>query len=364
MVSGRVQRRNSSDPGEREIVDHLVEHFETCSREVVVNYYIALKTKHFVILAGSPEVDKESLAQGLGEALVGCPGLPWSLTEGHRWWMSDVEAPRQRAEADPRCSTLKLQTFLHAASTSESFGFPFSFLAGIKELSPAEVGCYFEDLPRGLSWRADGSTAHVHLPANLFVTGTLNTNGGRMPFLAPGVHRHATVVHLGPDQCPPTGRPRRPSRPKVHWQQAFVTSGASSIGQARTKLSRILPDDCAPLANIESLAHRLGVPRLPPCVSTDAWLYLANAFDGRGRGLFLDPVVENLSTARDYVMAQSMLSLVGGRWSERSWRWEGVGDYLWGRFPRAYARCSAYSSTAGSAGDGGRRETGAQRRRQ
>ncbi len=364
MVSGRLQRLNSSDPGEREILDHLVEHFDSCSREVIVNYYIALKTKHFVILAGPPEVDKESLAQGLAEALVSRPGLPWNLTEGHRWWATDTEAPRQFAEADPRCSALKLETFLYAASTSERFGFPFSFLAGIKELSPAEIGCYFEDLPRGLSWRADGSPARVHLPANLFVTGTLNMNGGTMPFLGPGVHRHTTVVHLSPDHCPPAGRSGQPSRPKLRWQQAFVTSGTTNIDQARAKLSRILGDDCRPLSSIESLAHRLGVPRLPPSVSTDAWIYLANAFDERGRGLFLDPVAENLVTAQDYVMAQSVFPAVGSRWTEGSWRWETVGDYLSGRFPRAYARCSAYSSTAGSAGGGGRRETGAQDRRQ
>ena len=364
MPSERLQRNNTSGRGEREIVDHLVEHFDAYPRKLVVNYYIALKSKHFVILAGPPEADKDYLAQGLAEALVGRPGLQWSLIQAHPWWATRTGAPRQLAEAHARFNSLKVHDFIEAASTSEHLGLPFSFLAGIRDMSPAEVVCYFEDLPRGLFWRADGTITRIDLPGNLFVTGTLNTNGGKMPFLALSVHRHATVVHLGADHCPRAGRPGRSSRPRVHWQQTFVTSGASSIDQARAKLSRILPDRCAPLANIESLAQHLGVPRLSPSVSTDAWLYLANAFDGRGRGLFLEPVVENLYIAQDYVMAQSVLPLAGSGWSEGYCRWQRVGDYLSGRFPLAHARWSAYEPTAGLTGSGGRRERGARDGRQ
>jgi hypothetical protein len=59
------QRKTATRPDECGIVDYLVEHVNAYQREVVVNYYVALKTKTFVILAGPPDVDKICLAQGL-----------------------------------------------------------------------------------------------------------------------------------------------------------------------------------------------------------------------------------------------------------------------------------------------------------
>jgi len=75
MVMQVSQRQTSMGLDEHEIVDHLVEHIGVYQREVVVNYYTALKTKQFVILAGPPDVDKICLAKGLAETLVGWPSL-------------------------------------------------------------------------------------------------------------------------------------------------------------------------------------------------------------------------------------------------------------------------------------------------
>lgn len=352
MESGRLQRHNASDPGEREIVDHLVEHFDTYPRELVVNYYIALKTKHFVVLAGPPDVDKESLAQGLAEALVGRPGLQWSLIQAHPWWATRTRAPRQLAEAHARFNSLKVYDFIEAASASEHLGLPFSFLAGIKDMSPAEVVCYFEDLPRGLFWRADGTITRIDLPGNLFVTGTLNTTEHNMPLLSAQVHRHAIVIRLVPDRCAPASGPDGPSGPKLDWQQTLITSGVGGAEEARAKLSRILPGGCAPLVEMERFVRRLGLPRLPSTAAADAWLYLANAFDLDGHGLFVDSVVENLTVARDYAMTQSVLPLISSRWLEAPQMRDTIGEHLVTRFPRAYARCLA-SRGAGSSRNAG-----------
>jgi len=69
------QRQTSMGPEEHEIVDRLVEHIGIYQREVIVNYYTALKAKQFVILAGPPDVDKMCLAKGLAETLVGWSSL-------------------------------------------------------------------------------------------------------------------------------------------------------------------------------------------------------------------------------------------------------------------------------------------------
>lgn len=81
-----LQQQTSTGPDEHEIIDRLVEHVGAYQREVVVNYYVALKTKHLVVLAGPPDVDKMCLAQGLAEILVGWPSLQWCLFKAHPWW--------------------------------------------------------------------------------------------------------------------------------------------------------------------------------------------------------------------------------------------------------------------------------------
>ena len=77
---------------------------------------------------------------------------------------------------------------------------------------------------------------------------------------------------------------------------------------------------------------------IDPCdVDGEAWLYLANAFDGDGRGLFVEPVIENLRIAQDYVLMQSVLPRVSSQRAGASGIWSEVSEYLAPRFPRAYA---------------------------
>ncbi len=341
MNSATSRHRTLSGSGEREIVDNLVDQFESYPREVVVNYYTALKTTRFVILVGPREADKESLTQGLARALVGYPSLQWSPIRAHAWWTTQTGSPRQMAEAHARFNSLKLHDFFGAASTSEMLRFPFSFFASIKHMSPAEVVCYFEDLPRGLFWHADGSTVPIDLPTNLFITGTLNAEQDEMPVLSPEVHRHAMVIPLNPDHCPPAPKPNGRSPAKLDWQQTFIASGPRSGDEARVKLARILPDGCIPLAPLDELARLLGAARFSSSTRKKAWLYLANAFEEEGRGLFVHAPMENLVIAQDYVMAQIVIPAVQGRWARTPWMQETVTDYLAPRFPRAYAQSSA-----------------------
>ena len=340
METGTLQRSRSAEPGERDIVDHLVEQFDTYPREVVVNYYTALKTTRFVILAGPREADKESLAEGLARALVGYPSLQWSPVRAHAWWTSQTGSPRQMAEAHARFRTLKLHDFIEAASTSEMLELPFSFFASIKHMSPAEVVCYFEDLPRGRFWHADGSAVPIDLPTNLFITGTLNAEQDEMPDLSPEVHRYATVIRLNPDHCPPAPRPNGRSRAKLDWQQTFITSGTRSGEEARAKLARLLPDGCVPLAPLNELARLLGASRFSSSTYEKTWLYLANAFEDQGDGLFLHAPMENLAIAQDYAMAQIVIPAVQSRWASTPWMEETVTDYLAPRLPRSYTQWS------------------------
>ena len=79
----QVSRHLSVKADERELVNYLVEQVHTYRREVVVNYYVVLKSKRFVILTGLHDVDRMHLAQGVAEALVGESTFQWSCFQAH-----------------------------------------------------------------------------------------------------------------------------------------------------------------------------------------------------------------------------------------------------------------------------------------
>lgn len=331
-----AQRQTSIEPTECEIVDQLVEYVSVCQREVVVNYYVALKAKRFVILAGPGDVDKMCLAQGLTEILVGQLSQQRCLFQAHPWWVTRTRDPAHFAMAHAQFNALKLLDFIEAASHSEAEGLAFPFFAGIERMSPAEVVCYFHDLPRGLLWQADASTVQVDLPKNLYITGTLNMEEGDGLVQIPEVDHYATIIRVDRRHFAPFAGPRKASPQRSAGQRRFVRSVIRRGDHARAKLTQILPDGYAPLAPLNELLRRLGMAGFSPFVFEEALLYLANAFDGDGRGLFVQPVVENLRIAQDYVLVQGVLPYVNSRWAGAPEVWGVVSDYLAPRFPRAY----------------------------
>jgi hypothetical protein len=217
-------------------------------------------------------------------------------------------------------------------------GLPFPFFIGVERMSPAEIVCYFQDLPRGLLWRADGSAVQIDLPQNLSITGTLNVEEKDRLLLSQEVYRYATVIQLDRSHFARFGERPRTWQWRPDWQRRFANSTICRGDHARAKLARILPDNCLPLAPLHELERCFRAVGFPPFLLEQAWLYLANAFDDDGRGLFVESVDENLRIAQDYVLVQSVLPYVTARWTGAPpGVWHGVSKYLAPRFPRAYA---------------------------
>jgi len=324
--------------GERNIVDHFVERVGAYQREVLINYYVALKTKRFVILAGSPTLNKMCLPQGLAEVLVPQPSKQWSLLQAHPWWVTRSGDPSHMAVAHARFSNLKLLDVIEEASASLAAGLQSPFFVGLERMSPAEAVCYFDDLPNNLLWRPDGGVAQIRVPHNLYVTGSLDMEekDGLVP--SQELHRQAITIHLRHNDVTPAVEARKQWEARPDWQARFVQSAIHTGDQARAKLRHILADDCNALAPLEQLERLLGVASCSPTVSDEAWLYVANAFDGDGRGLFVESALENLRIAQDYALLQSVLPavLTAGMESLTEWS-EEAGEYLALCFPRAYA---------------------------
>jgi hypothetical protein len=344
-MATQVSRHLSVRAGERELVDYLVEHVYAYRREAVVNHYVTLKSKRFVILAGPHDVDRMRLAQGVAEALVGKSTFQWSCFQAHPWWSTHTGYPSHFATAHARFNALKLSDLIEIASEDGKEGLPF--FVGVKRMSLAEVECYFHDLPRGLLWRADASTVRVHLPDNLFVIGTLDVDENNSAW-SQDVSRYTAVVHIGHDDLAFPERRRNIAWPKADWEQQFIRSRIRHGDQAKAKLARILPGNLKPLFPLDELRRQLGVIALPPFVLEEAWLYLANAFDDEGRGLFAESVAENLAIAHDYVLVQNVLPHIMAQRDAMPGAWDEVREYLAPRFPHAYAWVEHFSASDGS----------------
>jgi hypothetical protein len=204
-------------------------------------------------------------------------------------------------------------------------------------MSQAEVACYFHDLPRGLLWRADASTVRIHLPDNLFVTGTLDVSEEHGSAWSQDVSRYTAVVHIGRDDLASPEKRRTANWPKTDWEQLFIRSRVRHGHQARAKLARILPGNSRPLAPLDELTCHLEAVDLSPFVLEEAWFYLANAFDDEGQGLFVESVAENLAIAQDYVLVQNVLPHILAQRDAGTGAWDDVRAYLAPHHPRAYA---------------------------
>jgi hypothetical protein len=151
------------------------------------------------------------------------------------------------------------------------------------------------------------------------------------------VYRHATVIQVNRSHFASSSGRCGTSWWRPDWPQRFVRSAIRRGDQARAKLAQILPSDYEPFAPLDELELRLGVSGFSPSIFEEACLYLANAFDGEGRGLFVEPVIENLRIAQDYVLMQSILPRVRSQWAGALGIWDKVREYLGPRFPRASA---------------------------
>ena len=339
-----ASRSEAGLSGERQIVTRLLGAAASAGLAAdpgaVINLYVSLKCKPLLLLAGPGHSGKIALVQCLDLALTGGSAWQCQFMPGHAWWAGQTGNVGLFTEAQTRLNTSKILAMIEEAWRPENAS--RVFMACLNRISPAELDSFFTgtafQLQRGELMRLP--TAHftepVPFPPNLMLIGTLDTDAGSLPNA--GLTPQISVIHWGGNWTEPDGQSNSaPSNLPV--EQAFLQARIRSPKVARARLGRVLDPNCPMLARIRRVDTALQQQGVSGLAATrkETLLYLANAWDCQGTGLFDPRPAINLALALDWGLATTALPLAQAALQESPGLKGELHRLLNGSFPRAQA---------------------------
>lgn len=324
--SGSYAAAAAESPTERDLLalieGHVATQGFTFPPPVVRDYYIALKTKPFVILAGLSGTGKTRLTELFAEALTeNLPDQYRLLPVRPDWTDSTPLIGFYNLLADEYVSTPFLE-LLEEADRAENR--QRAFFVCLDEMNLARVEHYFADVLSAMETRARRiplqARRDVRIPPNVFVTGSVNIDEATHPFSKKVLDRANTLeftdVDLATDSGYATaGRQAIPEITPHERQRLFLSARVAGVADAQEKLAALNAAYPARiLATLSSLNHLLATRGMHfgYRVRDEVLMYLANAFDAEGQGLLVDDPEENLSTALDLQIVQKALPRLSG----------------------------------------------------
>ncbi|NTW01437.1 MAG: hypothetical protein HGA19_09015, partial [Oscillochloris sp.] len=261
-------------------------------RPLITSYYVSLKTNPFVVLTGREGAGKAALVSGFAAALVGTESEQFVTIGSNSWAQHSGQSSYYRSVHERLGSLHFLETLQDAASPANLGKL---YLVLLRGLTLGELEHYFNDL---LKIDADGvrrlalpglaPAQRPILPPNIFITATLNVPRA-VTATEREVLRSAGQIAFDTTSHPPVPLPIIPP-PPVGLQRIMLGSACHDPADARERLAAILGKrDLRRLGPSAALARRLPdsgqiVRQLVDTIIA----YVANSFDGNGRGLF-DP---------------------------------------------------------------------------
>ncbi len=288
------------------------------------SYYVALKTKPFVILSGVSGTGKTRLAELFAEAMTGSNPKQFRLIPVRPEWNDGTALlGYQNVLANRYVST----PFLEIARTA---GLPENrqkaYFVCLDEMNLARVEHYLADYLSALESRAHRIPLHegvpdLVLPPNLFVTGTVNIDETTHGFSRKVLDRANTFDF---DEMPEFSRDLAASvsfadtsETAMQRQALFLASRTPTVAQAKERLARLnaeFPERA--LGALQAFNDQLYPYRLHFAyrVRDDILLFLANSFDAEtGDGLLLPDANENFILALDLELLQKVLPKLHGQ---------------------------------------------------
>jgi 5-methylcytosine-specific restriction protein B len=298
------------------------------------DYYISLQTKPYVWLVGSSGIGKTRLTSLFAEALTAHADAQYRLLAVRPDWADSTPllgyVNLLAGGGEGRFVSTPFLDFLRRAARPENAYRAF-FLC-LDEMNLARVEHYFAEILSAMETPTrelllpNGSA--LRLPANLFITGTLNTDEATHALSRKVLDRANTLafqeVRLRESEAsaalPDTAQEERLS-PEIR-QALFLQRRVTTVAAARVRLRQVGGDSgdfAARVVNALADANDLLQPHglhFAYRVRDEILRYCANSFDANGSGLLVpeDPADReaNLRIALDLQLLQKVLPRLTG----------------------------------------------------
>jgi 5-methylcytosine-specific restriction endonuclease McrBC GTP-binding regulatory subunit McrB len=296
----------------------------------VRDYAISLQTRPFALLSGLSGTGKSRLTSLFAEALTGSADAQYRLLPVRPDWADSTpllgyvnllaagDNGRGRFHSTPF-----LDFLLRAARPENAYR---AYFLCLDEMNLARVEHYFAEILSAMETPTrelllpDGRA--VRLPANLFLTGTLNLDEATHSLSRKVLDRANTIsfqeVALRADAPEDPADVAEPFAAEMR-QALFLLARVTTVGAARAKLRQIgsgKADFAACVVETLAEANALLEPHglhFGYRVRDEVLRYSANSFDRQGRGLLVpDSVASNLRTALDLQLLQKALPRLAG----------------------------------------------------
>ncbi len=304
--------------GEQQLLEQLVNKAQEAglktNRNAIVNLYVALKSKPMALLVGPSGSGKSVIVRCFAEVFTGGNPLRCQLMAGHAWWAEQTGNVGQFATGQARFNDQKLLSIIEEALQPENHD--IVHLACLAWISPAELSNIFTDLSTQLRTRIHRlSTIWLQrgllYPPNLLLIGTMDAT--TEPEVSAKLYAHTTVVWWtanGTQRLPAnSGFPSYGWHSTTNQGKTFLITAVRDEQLAWEKLVSVVGWQHISLRawrTMKALFHKHGY-NVPDVVRAETIIYLANAWDRQGRGLFAKNVADNLSIALDFALAQMLL---------------------------------------------------------
>lgn len=309
-------------------------------RSSIINVYVSLKSRPLIILSGPDKGQKDILIRHLARFLIGEDSFQFQPMIGHPWWADRGYSQSFLTQLHTRYNSEKILDTLEEAAQPGNR--QHVFLASMNQISKAELLSFFADMAFQIQHKELIRFGDIHLPApvpfppNMFLIGTIDDThfDGWSQDILSGV----TVIHCA-GKSPTMSISPDLNESQEAGESIFLKSCFRDLSSAYSHLLNVLGNlyhtPLAPLFEIKAITERHDVV-LPPHITNDVILYLANAWSIEGDGLFNPATSRNLEIALDYAIAQLLLPWIVLDHQESIALFEALKEYFLPRFPISY----------------------------
>ncbi len=328
----RLTAREAQDlqAGEHLLIDQIM---QVCAaagcflqRNIIVNYYVSLKTNPLVVLAGAEGTGKVDFSRLFATALLGSDSPQFAfIPSKSAWHTATGEGSYYRLLSD-RFTSLRFIDLLHEAAMPANVG--KLYLICFQRLHPDEIEPYMSSLmrverngQRFLNLPGVPSAKQPLISPNVRISATVDTTAELQSLSMAGLN--ASVIDI--------------SAPAPHWvaalnqfpapgfQRFWLRSAIHDISAAEQKLQILGIDRVADM--LAAPAIRDSIRRssliLPEAIIQGLTLAIANSFDGNGEGLF-DPY----NRQRNAQIAYDTQLIQRARWQTTDGHCPSIAEYF------------------------------------